>query len=150
MTTVTNFQRIGARRVFPCWDEPAMKATFQISVTDPKYTIWSNMPIAEILTFKGERSWTSHVFHITPPISPNRIGILSIENGLTDIDKEGNAVHYRQAIQKDVKFAKIMIQKVTKHLQLKWKIREIQKMDHVIIPGLIDNGIQNWRLICHK
>ncbi len=36
-----------ARRVFPVWDEPALKATFALTVTVPRaYTAVSNMPVA--------------------------------------------------------------------------------------------------------
>jgi aminopeptidase N len=36
-----------ARRVFPCWDEPAFKATFALTVTLPRsHLAISNMPVA--------------------------------------------------------------------------------------------------------
>ena len=36
-----------ARRVFPCWDEPAFKATFALTVTVPRrFLAVSNMPVA--------------------------------------------------------------------------------------------------------
>jgi aminopeptidase N len=42
---VTQFEAADARRCFPCWDEPAIKATFALSVTAPKNrTVHSNMP----------------------------------------------------------------------------------------------------------
>src|SRR5258708_23223526 len=36
-----------ARRIFPCWDEPAFKATFALTVTVPRtFLAVSNMPVA--------------------------------------------------------------------------------------------------------
>ncbi len=43
----TQFEATDARRMFPCWDEPAFRATFLLTVTVP--TSWAtvgNMPIA--------------------------------------------------------------------------------------------------------
>jgi aminopeptidase N len=48
-TLATNFEPADARDLLPCWDEPARKATFTVSIDVPKDRMAvSNMPIAEV------------------------------------------------------------------------------------------------------
>ena len=42
----TQFAAKDARRAFPCWDEPTMKATFGLTLVVPKDRLaLSNMPV---------------------------------------------------------------------------------------------------------
>uniref|UniRef100_A0ACD5XRD6 Uncharacterized protein n=1 Tax=Avena sativa TaxID=4498 RepID=A0ACD5XRD6_AVESA len=50
---VTQFESVDARRCFPCWDEPAFKAKFKLTLEVPsELTAMSNMPVANT-TFAG-------------------------------------------------------------------------------------------------
>ena len=47
MLLSTQFEATDARRMFPCWDEPAFRATFALTATTPsKWKALSNMPVA--------------------------------------------------------------------------------------------------------
>lgn len=53
-TLATNFEPAGARRLFPCWDEPGRKATFTVSIDKSKGSVAvSNMPIEQVAPLDG-------------------------------------------------------------------------------------------------
>ncbi|XP_061480498.1 aminopeptidase Q [Rhineura floridana] len=73
-----------ARRVYPCFDEPAMKSTFNISIVHhPSYVALSNMPAIDVYEYKGVNesilstlsngtttiNWTVTTFERTPKMS---------------------------------------------------------------------------------
>ena len=55
----TQFEATDARRMFPCWDEPAFRATFRLTVTVPKsWVTVGNMPVVR-RTVHGESATVS-------------------------------------------------------------------------------------------
>ena len=47
---VTQFAAVDARRAFPCWDEPAHKATFDVSLIVPKDRVALSNMVGEKIT----------------------------------------------------------------------------------------------------
>ncbi|KAF4618596.1 hypothetical protein D9613_009661 [Agrocybe pediades] len=83
---VTQFQPTSARRAFPCWDEPLLKATFAMSMISREGTMnLANMPVisehpfessedvpadlAAMLPENEEDKWTITKFDTTPKMS---------------------------------------------------------------------------------
>ncbi|KAL6444227.1 hypothetical protein ACFW04_001864 [Cataglyphis niger] len=76
------FQAIGARRLFPCWDNPKIKATFRISIIHgQEHQVFSNMPIQKRVLYIYEENkteiymWTSY-FDISPAISTDVVTLV--------------------------------------------------------------------------
>ncbi len=65
---LTQLAATHARRMFPCFDEPAMKARFQVSVTTRKgLTVLSNQPPVRVEP--ARRGFVTHHFSRTPKLS---------------------------------------------------------------------------------
>lgn len=65
----TQFEATDARRAFPCFDEPSLKATFDICIiAHEKYTVLANMPLKSSKKLQ-ESDQISYRFHTTPLMS---------------------------------------------------------------------------------
>ncbi|KAJ3300328.1 hypothetical protein HK104_001746 [Borealophlyctis nickersoniae] len=68
----TQFEAIGARTAFPCFDEPDMKASFEVSIEVlPGLQVISNMPVAEVQRVNGtmKADMNRFIFEPTPKMS---------------------------------------------------------------------------------
>lgn len=148
MLIATNFVW-DARRVFPCWDEPKLKATFSISVSHaPQYTVLSNTKI-QIQEMEGDFIWTH--FSITPRMSTYLVGIVIFDSlAIINNHDETSTILGRPIIIKELQPAHDVIALCADYISKTIDIPDdLGKMKHVAIPRYFLSK-SNWGLYTYK
>ncbi|KAG5344844.1 AMPE aminopeptidase, partial [Acromyrmex heyeri] len=139
------------RQLFPCWDEPHLKATFNISIKHLGYfSVLSNMPIRRQI-YESYEDLIHTFFYITPPISTSQVAIVITEYFYDRID-ENIALwweHFPEEKSPKFEFARRIINNITLHLKSEFSEINIPKMDHVAIPNFPQDDTSKWGLIFH-
>lgn len=75
---ITQFEPSDARRVFPCFDEPAFKAQFQLKMIRHKNFTSShfNTPLANSLVHQDDSDWFVDTFEKTVQMSTYLVGFV--------------------------------------------------------------------------
>jgi len=137
--------------MFPCWDEPALKATFDISVKHhQKYKVLSNMPIRE--QFIEQDGMVRTYFNTTPIMSTYLVAII-VMSDFARISSANETINMWSSsfLIWQTKFAHSIAEKVTSLLTEYTNITTmVPKIDHVLVQNYSVDGMENWGLIIYK
>ncbi|GAA3052423.1 aminopeptidase N [Actinokineospora globicatena] len=74
----SQFETADAKRMFACFDQPDLKATYAITVTAPRsWKVISNAAAASITDVDGVEGTARHVFETTKPISTYLVALVA-------------------------------------------------------------------------
>lgn len=140
-----------ARTVFPCWDEPALKATFDIAVKHSlSYHVLSNMPIQEKVRINDDMMWT--YFYTTPLISTHLVGIVIFNDILVSIFNDDMSIAVWGDSRKlwELQSMYEIAEKCSNYINMNTHLTKILKMDHVAIPSPTHLMKYSWGLYTYK
>jgi aminopeptidase N len=141
----TQFEATDARRFFPCWDEPAFRARFQLTVVVPEeWLAVSNMPIeSEKKVADGKEVY----FAATPPMSSylnvfvaGELEFIESRVGSTQIRviaTKGKAELGRYALEASAQ----ILRYYNDYFGVPYPL---PKLDQIAIPGGFGGAMENW------
>ncbi len=142
----TQLEPADARRIFPCWDEPAFKATFALTVSVPQnFLAVSNMPIAKEEPLADGRKRV--VFPPTPVMSSYLFVLSAGELERITADAGGVTVGVVTTAGKAEK-GRFALENATKLLE--WyndyfgSKYPLPKLDLIAVPGGFGGAMENW------
>jgi aminopeptidase N len=141
----TQFEATDARRFFPCWDEPAFRARFQLTVVLPEnWLAVSNMPVDSEKEIDGGKEVR---FSATPPMSSylnvfiaGELDLIQSRSGPTQIRviaPKGKAELGRYALEATTQ----ILQYYNDYFGVPYPL---PKLDQIALPGGFGGAMENW------
>ncbi|XP_060074768.1 glutamyl aminopeptidase-like [Ylistrum balloti] len=151
----TQLQSTDARKVFPCFDEPDMKATFKLTIQHEEgYTALSNMPVESEQYLSTEPGWLRVNFHETPIMSTYLLAIVVSDFVYKEAILDGN---YQLRIWSQPNKINQTLYALDIGIQLYdyftnyFQITDVvPKADHVAVPDFSGGAMENWGLVIYR
>jgi aminopeptidase N len=142
----TQMEPTDARRMFPCWDEPSFRASFEPVVIVPeKHVSVSNMPIKSEKPLGGGLKEVH--FGATPPMASYLVVFVSGE--LEELKDSQDGVEIRilttEGKREQGRYALASAKKILAYYNQYFGVKfPLPKLDEIAVPGGFGGAMENW------
>mmetsp|Transcript_89966 Transcript_89966/g.162274 ORF Transcript_89966/g.162274 Transcript_89966/m.162274 type:complete len:905 (-) Transcript_89966:51-2765(-) len=152
----TQFESLDARRCFPCWDEPARKAAFAVTlVVDTDLTAFSNMPEKSCQIIKvGKKAKKELVFLDSPKMSTYLVAFVIGEFDFIQATTQNGVLVRVYTPPGRAEAGTFALDVATKSLDIYDDFfgtpYPLPKLDMVAIPEFAMGAMENWGLVTYR
>ncbi|XP_072848541.2 aminopeptidase Q isoform X1 [Pogona vitticeps] len=158
----SQLEPVDARTVYPCFDDPAMKATFKIRIVHhPTYIALSNMPAIDVSEYKDMSglingttpiNWTVTTFETTPKMSTYITAFVVCKFDHVATSERGNEIRIwasKDAVRKGyTEYALNITGRIFSFMEDLFNISyPLSKTDLIALPKMSATAMENWGLM---
>jgi aminopeptidase N len=148
----THMEPVHARRLFPGWDEPVFRASFEITaVVDEALTAVSNMPVSAVKALPGGKKEVA--FARSPPMPTYLVALFVGELDVLEDSVDGIALRIYTVRGKTDRagYAMQATKQIVPFFNEYFGVRyALPKLDQVAVPGGSWGAMENWGAISYN
>ncbi|KAK3941581.1 peptidase family M1-domain-containing protein [Diplogelasinospora grovesii] len=155
---VSQMEPTDARRAFPCFDEPSLKAEFTVTlIADKNLTCLSNMDVASETEVQSQMSGNTKkavTFSKSPLMSTYLVAFIVGELNCIETNEFRVPVRVYAPPNVNIEHGRFSLDLAAKTLAFYEKVFGIEfplpKMDQVAIPDFAAGAMENWGLVTYR
>ncbi|XP_055597305.1 LOW QUALITY PROTEIN: aminopeptidase N-like [Uranotaenia lowii] len=140
-----------ARKIFPCYDEPQLKAKFRLRIYhDRQLHALSNMPVERRTDEANPNGFSLTVFEESPEMSTYLLAFVVSDFQVRQLDNMFGAYAQQSVINSTV-YALNFTRQAIGHMNLFFnRPYQLPKLDIVAVDDFLMGAMENWGLITYK